>query len=500
MPGKQMVDVFGIKIRSQIFYILYLPMALCVISLAYFNTNNFKENLQANARHTAYLNQLLADAQMTAALRMNGDKKELDALFSANGNLLLAEIRDSEGNALYRYHRDPEKRTGKTRFRNSGGQTGENAELYIKSYGGQTIYVTYLPDPPIETLHTFNIAMNVLLAGLFLLCCYIAVSAWSKNAVERPIERILSGHEQLGKGDFDIRMNTGKTYSNELTQTYASFNDMAMKLQHFKEELETKNESLADINQKYRQLNDQLEMEVQKKTKELREFFYLVTHDLKVPLAAAQGYTQLLTDPKTGELNEKQKQFLNSISMAHSHLLHLVRNMIDSVKHDGNKVSYFMEDFKISDLTEELKSNLLLFLEEKNLELRIRIENPEISIHADRIKISQVLSNLINNAITVSDNSSAIELDIRSDGKWAYIEVRDFGCGIPKEKMEKIFNKFTQYPYGTKGSGGMGLGLYIVSKTLEGHAQRIGVRSKEGEGTVFSFKLPLSADGGTEER
>jgi signal transduction histidine kinase len=331
---------------------------------------------------------------------------------------------------------------------------------------------------------------NMSLVVIFLVCTFVAISIWSEHAIKRPLDFILQAQARLAKGDFDIRVNLDMAHTNELARAYSSFNKMAEDLKSFRSELEKKNISLEELNLQYRSLNESLEHEVQKKTKELREFFSLITHDLKVPLAASQGYTDLLLKPKTGPLSEKQKKFLQSISMANSHLLHLVRNMLDSVKYDAGKINYFFESFELSKLADEVRSNLHLFLEERELGLDIEIPLECETVFADRMKIGQVLTNLISNAITVSESKEKIMLQAIDHGRSVEIRISDRGPGISKEKQTVIFDKFTQFPGIQKASGGMGLGLYIVKKILEGHDQPIKVVSEPANGSIFIFMLP----------
>ncbi len=336
---------------------------------------------------------------------------------------------------------------------------------------------------------------NLSLALIFLISTFIAISIWSDNAIKRPLSFILQAQDRLARGDFDTRVSLDFAHTNELARAYGSFNKMAEDLKSFREELEKKNIRLSELNEQYRQLNERLEVEVQEKTQELREFFSLITHDLKVPLAASQGYTALLLKPKTGPLNEKQQKFLQSISMANTHLLHLVRNMLDSVKYEAGKINYFFEPFDLVILLDEVRSNLHLFLEEKQIELAVIIPDECRSVVADRMKIGQVLTNLINNAITVSKPRDTITLTTLEINMNVEIRIIDHGPGIEIGKQGSIFDKFTQFHDGVKPSGGLGLGLYIVRKILEGHGQAIHVESIAENGSTFIFSLPRKGPG-----
>ncbi|MCD4783330.1 MAG: HAMP domain-containing protein [Candidatus Eremiobacteraeota bacterium] len=330
---------------------------------------------------------------------------------------------------------------------------------------------------------------NLSLSIVFILTAFIAIYVWSKNAIDRPLKYLLQAQDQLSRGDFDAHVELELPANNELGIIANSFNRMAQELKVYKEELEQKSKKLELLNEQYRKLNDSLEQEVDNKTREQREFFSLVTHDLKIPLAAIKGYTSLLKKVKTGRLNNKQEQFVHSIETSCTHLLNMVRNMLDSVKYDEGKVYYYQEKFDLKELISEVQGQLHPIISEKSINLIISIPEYCNMVFADRTKIGQVFSNIISNAIDHLPDGGKVEIKARDTRDMIEICISDNGSGIPPEQLPLIFNKFKQIPGKESPSTSLGLGLYIVKKIMEGHEMKTWAKSTEGEGSEFYFTL-----------
>lgn len=525
----------GLKLKSQIMWILFGPMSLVIIVLSYFNITILENTLILNSTQSTASSVRYITEWVKRIIPTEEDGKRYFSKLGENQSQAISkylthfeELRsfkliNNQGAVVYSFGQSDDEMTLKNSlfmetfkshvptshlwaYRDAEDLKGEPVtragflgnkilsfeyfEPVVKNGTLQGVIYLSFHVRKVTTLLKLIALGNISLVLIFLLSTFIAISIWSDNAVKRPLDFIFMAQEKLGKGDFDVRIDLGLVHTNELARAYGSFNRMADDLKSSREELERKNIRLAELNEQYRRLNERLEQEVKEKTDELREFFSLITHDLKVPLAASQGYTELLLKPKTGELNEKQRKFITCISMAHSHLLHLVRNMLDSVKYDSGKINYYFEQFSLPVLVDEVRSNLHHFLEEREIVLKITIPSSCEQIYGDRMKIGQVLTNLISNAITVSRDRDSLILSARDCGDSVEISLSDSGPGISKENLISIFDRFTQFPEGEKPSGSLGLGLYIVKKVLEGHNQEIRVESEKGKGSVFTFTLP----------
>ncbi len=333
---------------------------------------------------------------------------------------------------------------------------------------------------------------NLSLSIVFIMTAFVAIFMWSENAINRPLRNLLRAQEQLSRGDFDAHVDIQLPANNELAVISNSFNQMARELKAYKEELDEKTRKLEMLNDQYRELNENLEQEVENKTMELKEFFSLITHDLKIPLAAIKGYTSLLKKSKTGTLSKKQELFVDSIETSTIHLLGMVRNMLDSVKYDAGKVTYYMENFNIIDLVMEIENNIHPSISERSIEFSRNIPPACQWVYGDRTKIGQVISNIISNAIEYVPIDGKIQLSVWQKEDLVEVMIKDNGPGIPPEQLSLIFDKFKQIPGKESPSTSLGLGLYIVKKIMEGHGMKAWAISEEGQGSEFHFTLKKS--------
>lgn len=333
---------------------------------------------------------------------------------------------------------------------------------------------------------------NLSLSIVFIMTAFVAIFMWSENAINRPLRNLLRAQEQLSRGDFDAHVDIQLPANNELAVISNSFNQMARELKAYKEELDEKTRKLEMLNEQYRKLNENLEQEVENKTMELKEFFSLITHDLKIPLAAIKGYTSLLKKSKTGTLSKKQELFVDSIETSTIHLLGMVRNMLDSVKYDAGKVTYYMENFNIVELVMEIENNIHPSISERSIEFSRNIPQSCQWVYGDRTKIGQVISNIISNAIEYVPGGGKIQLAVWEKGELVEVMIKDNGPGIPPELLSLIFDKFKQIPGKESPSTSLGLGLYIVRKIMEGHSMKAWAVSEEGQGSEFHFTLKKS--------
>ncbi len=472
--------------HRQFLFSILLPLSIILFIMSYFNISSFEAVVKTNTKlkTTCEILEIKEKVKNSDLLDFFShiEKRHIDQFFSNFSQIIKAEIY-SNGKVIYTY-----KHHQKYISDDLLNKVNISSEHHLKS---NQIFYIYTEKNAKSMLSRINLFINFAFIAIFLFLSYIAVKTWFLNAVKKPLNQINNAQNRLANGEFDVRMQTELAKSGEIMQIAGSFNNMVIELENFKKELEEKNKSLEDINIKYKKLNEELELEVSKKTKELREFFSLITHDLKVPLAAVQGYTSLLMRPKTGELNERQTMFIKNIAIVNSHLTNLVRNLIDSFKYESGKTVYFFENFKLSELSGEIETNVNLLLEEKNITLTSNLKEKDFVVYGDKMKILRVIINLLSNAIKSSEENSNIELICKElkKKKKISISITDHGKGIEEDKIKEIFKKFAQFPYNDKSSEGTGLGLYIVKKIIEDHKSEIEVTSDKNDGTSFTFYL-----------
>lgn len=225
-----------------------------------------------------------------------------------------------------------------------------------------------------------------------------------------------------------------------------------------------------------------------------KEFLQNLSHELKTPIFAIQGYIDTLLN---GAMNnpEVQKKFLENASKNVDRLVNLVDDLDEISKLESGQQFMNMEPFTIQELIREVFDSLSLKASDKQVRTSIKkgCENP-MSVLGDKEKIRQVLINLVDNGIKYGRTSGSIIASIyKMDGKHALVEISDDGIGIAEEHLNRIFERFYRTDAArSRKQGGSGLGLAICKHIIEAHGQVIHVRSKPDVGSTFGFTLEMS--------
>gem|GEM_PF-1267289 len=217
------------------------------------------------------------------------------------------------------------------------------------------------------------------------------------------------------------------------------------------------------------------------------EFLATITHDLKSPLASIMGYSELIGNPRLGELNKTQAEFMQAIQRSCKTLQILVNNILSSTRLEAGQMQYNFYDFNIHELFEEIFEMFLPIAQHKKVELTSDV-SISVMVRGDREKIKEVITNLISNAIKFTPENGRISLTGEKDGGLLRVTVKDTGKGIPSEETNRLFQKFAQMKGEKRGTG---LGLYIVKKIVEAHGQTVRVESTVGQGSSFIFTLEV---------
>lgn len=218
------------------------------------------------------------------------------------------------------------------------------------------------------------------------------------------------------------------------------------------------------------------------------EFLSVVSHDLRSPLATIGGYVNYLL--KKGELSEIQGKYLLSIREISDNLYSLVNELLDISKIEAGVMQLNKERADIAEIINGSINNFMILAIDKNnrIEFFDELDNPIVSV--DRMKILQVINNLISNAIKFTENGTITVRATEEDAN-IIISVEDSGVGIRKKELKGLF---TQYSYfhkeGTRGEIGTGLGLAICKRFIELHGGEMGVQSEVGRGSIFKFNIP----------
>lgn len=196
-----------------------------------------------------------------------------------------------------------------------------------------------------------------------------------------------------------------------------------------------------------------------------------------------------MLDPQDLPDNEEISNIAVDIDSSGKHLLALIDDLLDFSKVESGRMGLNIEAISIAGFMEQLIPSLQLIAQKKDLPIYSEIEDFEI--HADKVRLKQIIFNLLSNAIKFTDEGK-INVRIRKQDREALFEIEDTGCGISENDIRYIFDVFRQVDASTtRAASGTGLGLAITKELVELHQGKITAESRLGEGSVFRFRLPL---------
>jgi two-component system sensor histidine kinase GlrK len=224
-----------------------------------------------------------------------------------------------------------------------------------------------------------------------------------------------------------------------------------------------------------------------------KDFVSHVSHDLKGPLASTRETVHILLEEIPGPLNDKQRRLLGLCLKSSERLSGMIGNLLDVSRMEAGMMDYKIESCDLVPLARNAASELEGLAREKKLEVIVDSTVPEMRVDCDQGRITQVISNLIENAIKFSPVSSKALVRIEANGEYAILSVRDRGPGVPMLSRTRIFDRFHQVNPGKKIAGqSVGLGLAICRTIIEAHGGSIWVEDNPGGGSVFFMKIKSS--------
>ena len=220
------------------------------------------------------------------------------------------------------------------------------------------------------------------------------------------------------------------------------------------------------------------------------QFLANMSHELRTPLNSIIGYTKLMLDGLEGEINEDQKQDLQTVYNNSKHLLELINELLDLSRIEAGKTVLTYGTFPISDVLSEVIPVMEQLAKDRKLALTYSVAPGIDNIYADKAKTRQILINLLGNAVKFT-NEESVKLNITETNSDFIFSVTDTGMGMKKEDLEAIFESLKQVgPAQIAGYEGTGLGLAISKKFVEMLGGKIWAESELGKGSTFTFTLP----------
>ena len=334
------------------------------------------------------------------------------------------------------------------------------AEPIVNHSGGSALGIVVVSVPVAQTAGILNRISNIFLtAAVFVVLAAVVAMSVVARRESRPLRDMAKAATAFGHGNLEARVRVEEGYSEEVEELALAFNNMASSLQ--------------------------------KSEYQRQEFVANVSHELKTPMTTISGYVDGILDGTIPE--HRRDHYLRIVSDETKRLSRLVRSMLD-ISQLQNQEGIPEEKKMHFDLEECLGSVLITFEKKINdKKLNVDVDMPEHPVYtmANRDYVTQVLYNLIDNAVKFCPDGKTLGISIREGGSKAYISVSNEGETIPAEELPLVFDRFHKIDKSrSQNRDGWGLGLYIVKTIVCSHGENISVSSKDGR-TEFTFTMPL---------
>ena len=225
------------------------------------------------------------------------------------------------------------------------------------------------------------------------------------------------------------------------------------------------------------------------------EFIANMSHELKTPLNAIIGFSEAMLSGIYGPINERHREYLSDILLSGEKLLGLINDVLDLTKIESGSAPLDLREFSLVELIRSIGGLFREKMISHSITLDYRIDDGLDEVVADQKKIKQVMINLLSNAIKFSPDGGKVSVSARKLKDLIEITVTDTGIGMEDDDIPKLFQPFTQLePSLQKRFGGTGFGLFLAKRLIELHGGAISAKSKKGEGTAFTFSVPIQGN------
>ena len=290
----------------------------------------------------------------------------------------------------------------------------------------------------------------------------------------RMVAPLLRGEDIVGM--LVVRRRTPGEFANntvDLIKTFAAQSALAIQNARLFHEIEDKGRQLEEASQHKSQ------------------FLANMSHELRTPLNAILGYSELMADGAYGEPSEKMLGILKRLEANGKHLLGLINDVLDLSKIEAGQLVLELSDYSVQDIAQTVRSTLEPLAADKKLAFKVELAPQLPPGRGDGRRLTQVLINLVGNAIKFTD-AGEVAIKAEANNGAFYVSVRDTGPGISAADQARLFQEFQQADNAiTRKKGGTGLGLAISKRIIEMHGGKIWVESQLGQGSTFAFTLPV---------
>jgi len=467
----------------------------------------------ALVRNVSIQAQIIGDNTASALLfdDPHSAEKTLSAL-DANRHLMYAQIYAHDGQPFAAYWRERAGQTlpppvipsGQTQihwFR--GGHLGLARSIIFEGKPRGIVYIRSDLGAMNDRLKSY--AVIIVVVFLASLVVALLISRISQRVISEPVMQLAQTVRIVSQEkNYSIRAAT-TTNRDEVSTLIESVNEMLEQIQQRDSALGRAHDELERrVQERTTQLavaNKELDLrnrEVERATQMKSKFLASMSHELRTPLNAIVGFSDLLGDEIPGQLNDKQKRFVNHIKQGAGHLLQLINDILDLSKIEAGQLELRCEQFLVKDALPEVLSTIRPLAMAKDIQVQQKLRTDQ-SVYADRVRFKQILYNLLSNAVKFTPKGGRIEVDCFESENQVCLSVTDTGVGIHQEDQKVVFEEFRQ----VEGSRhevneGAGLGLAITKRLVEQQGGKISLTSEPGKGSRFTFTLPVGNTSRTE--
>lgn len=221
------------------------------------------------------------------------------------------------------------------------------------------------------------------------------------------------------------------------------------------------------------------------------DFIAFAAHELRGPITVIRGYLDVLGDELDTKLDESQLELMKRLVVSANRLSSYVNNILNASRYDRRHLKVHLREDSLAEIYDTISDDMQLRALSQNRMLSVHFPDDLPTVAADAASISEVLSNLIDNAIKYSNEGGAVNVTAALEGDFVKVSVEDHGIGMPGSVVSNLFHKFYRSHRSRETVAGTGIGLYISKAIVESHGGKVSVRSVEGQGSTFEFTIPV---------
>jgi signal transduction histidine kinase len=309
----------------------------------------------------------------------------------------------------------------------------------------------------------------------------------ANRLIVRPVQALVIATRRLSRGDLGARTGL-RPGADEIGQLGRAFDEMAGALQAA--------DARRAEDERLRREKDELEQQhraVQEANRLKSELISIVSHEMRTPLTSIQGYVHLLLEGASGPLPDEQRKFLTIVYDNSVRLLSLINDLLDLARIEAGRLDLHQGAVDLAAAIQAVADDLRPLLRAKSQTIALDLPDDLPAVWADHDRAIQILTNLISNAHKYTPDGGHIAVSARADGDHVAVGVRDDGIGLSDAEQAQLFTRFFRASNATvRRTSGTGLGLAITHSLVELHGGQLRVVSAPGQGSTFSFTLPLA--------